>query len=276
MVYTLLLLSLFSATNLIVILIFIELLSWLFLSVLRTYLLLKYLLVQGFFFGRALLLAITLPTCLPFFLAVKGGIPPFHIWFLPLLFVIEKWLFWFRITLHKLYPLVFIGEISPPVLKVVLGVIIVSVSTVLLYHSLLLYLILIFSSNIHRGWILVGLIVRKRFVGLYWIVYRSLLLSLVLSLPNLILLFSILIQGGRSLLTWLIFSGIPPFTFFWIKIAIFRKLLEDRVIISFIIIITAVFTLAIYYRVFHLSVSTSATETSRFYRAILFFSILFQ
>jgi len=228
-----------SISDLILLLIFIEVLSWILLPLIKgqTY---KYILTQSYFLICALLAVILESRILGAIFLFKLGAPPFHSWYVHVTKPIVKRLFLVFITLHKTLPLFVLGLFLN---ERVLILIFLS-RRVLLLTSQELRRILLFSSAVHAMWGVTIITFSGGALLTYWCAYRLVNTS-ILSLPELweFARISLILVFGFFLL-----SGVPPLTFFWLKFNAIYSLNIRSILGAWVILITAVMRITAYFR----------------------------
>lgn len=248
-----------GSTGLVVLVIFIELLSWLFVFFFKRYLCIKYLFIQRYFIIVVLFSILWFPSTLFLSLLLKIGLPPFQNWLIHFRSLLPARRFLFIGTIHKLIPLVLLGKR----LLYYRGLLLISslliMSRLLMFQRSLFFFVLVCSSIVHSSWIIIGFLANKIFAVWYWVVYRLLIVLLLktsLFLKTVMLNFS---QGVLTMLTWLVISGIPPFTMFWLKTILFFILIKVRVYFRVLIVFSSVLALRIYFWAFHLRILRRAS-----------------
>jgi hypothetical protein len=113
--------------------------------------------------------------------------------------------------------------------------------------------ILLMSSYIHVRWLLALRVIRLAVIAKYWLLYSLLRVQLFFLLPTQELKLLKRSQTGLSSICLLRFSGLPPFTFFWLKVIVLSQLLGIRQRLAWIFLVSAVVVLRAYYRLFHLA-----------------------
>lgn len=248
-----------GSSNIVLVLVGLELLSWVFIILLVLDIALKYLLIQRYFLLGAIAALIWIPIGIPWILLIKIGLPPFHVWLITIAFYIRAWVFTFSITWHKFYPLFLLRETAGLKTKVNFGLVIILLSAVLMYNGNSLYPVLIFSSMSHRGWIVISLLSRKGFTRIYLLVYIAIFYALVISLDTIVdLQYCLLNQRTQRRLVWLLLRGLPPFTLFWLKVTAVCVVGVMRVLAGTLILVAAVLVLSVYYRVFNFRIVVNA------------------
>jgi NADH:ubiquinone oxidoreductase subunit 2 (subunit N) len=265
-------LSLISGiTRVIITLVILEILSWVFVILLETRTALKYLLVQRYFMLGSIMCLLWCPLMLIFFILIKIGLPPFHIWLVSIMLLVRWWVFLFGITGHKIYPIFVLGELVSIKYIVLTGILVLIFRRALLVNSSILSAVLIYSSIVHRGWILLGFLVRKGLVGFYWMVYTVALFMIVFSMNSATLLYSIFNQNSSSRVVWLLLRGIPPFAAFWLKVRVLCSLWLIGIVITITALFSAVIVLRVYYNMFHFRVTSLNNTYYNWGVAFLFF-----
>jgi len=251
-VYSMLLLSAFGCLNILITLITIEIFSWIFVILIPTYSSLNYLVIQSYFLVIGLIRIIYFPRLLLFVIIIKLGLPPFHIWFIRIALVINKIVFLFIITLHKLFPIIFLSKLIFRSWRFLLLRRRVIFIRRFIARRRTLFFTLLSSSIIHRIWIVVSIVSSKGFVFFYWGVYRILLRIIV----NIIILKTVkqsyLVQTIEISKCWLLLSGIPPFIIFWLKVFLLTRIICILgVSITLGFLLRRVVALTSYYRTWH-------------------------
>jgi len=227
-----------------------EILSWLFVVLVPHYFCLRYLITQRLFFIIGLtsvFYRFKIGVIVAFLL--KLGLPPLHIWFVRLSFYLNQIRFIFINTFHKLFPLLLIT-------KFVINFVILIIVSFLVLGGLLirnmLFPILVFSSIIHNIWLLIsGVVVRKGFFINYWLLYTIVLFGLITRLGIVKTKWITINQGLNRGLNWILLSGLPPFTFFWLKASVILNLLICGGIILLFLLIIGFAAISAYYRAWH-------------------------
>lgn len=265
------LILLLGLTEILLLVFLMESLSWLFIFLLKGELVLKYLLVQSLFFLLFMVGVLWISKVTMLFFLLKLGLPPFHLWFLRLRSFLEKQSFGFISTIHKFSPIFIfskmIGLVSLRLIVISVlmrGLVFVSVSEV--------FTVLIVSSMIHSRWILFRSWVSAKLVLFYFSLYRILVYLFLFGLSRLIIKYVRVNQSFLSNIVWLIFSGLPPFSLFWLKVLIIRLVVFNMFIYSIAFIIVSVISLFVYYRVFHIGLIYSYFYKNKGIRLIPFFS----
>jgi len=208
--------------------------------------------IQGYFIIITVRAVFWIPLLLIFRFFVKIGLPPAHVWFIHLSFFIERTIFLFITSVHKLFPLFVIGKIvwSFTWMLVLIGVL--WARRVLIYQACSFSLVLIYSSIVHRSWILLRLGTSKVLSRVYWILYSLLILFFVSSIFSFKLKILSISQGSRRGVIWLILSGLPPFVLFWLKAEIIIRISRISLFYPRGMAITSVIALVSYYWAFNL------------------------
>jgi len=242
-------------TNLLLGLFFVELLSWLFILMVDKYLRFKYLIIQNIFLLLSLIGLIWRGALFFFAFLLKIGLPPFHLWFLNLVRVLKKITFLFLVTIHKLLPLFFLIKRLGRSFRLIIRTLIFTVRRILIIQARSLFFIITVSSIIHSGWLLRGSFLSMGFTFFYWRVYSRILVLFFFSFNFSSLKYLNSRQTTFTRIVWLILSGLPPFSIFWLKINILMVLLSIRKILRLFIILASVLRISSYYRAYHLSLS---------------------
>lgn len=236
-----------------VLLILLECLSWLFSFLLIKDTVIKYLIVQRIFFFMGLVGILWRDTLLIRAIILKMGLPPFHIWFYKISFLIDKRAFLFFTTIHKIIPLFFLLKVRAfYLLGISIRVLLISI--ILIVEVGGLFYVVILSSIVHSSWMLILCCFRVRTLFLYWLVYLFLISMLFRRLFLTRIVLSDEAQSSISSLIWLVICGLPPFAVFWLKVNIISMLFVKRFIFRVIIILASVVSLVVYYRIYHLSI----------------------
>jgi len=131
--------------------------------------------------------------------------------------------------------------------------IIISLRGVIITQFKGFYFVMIISSLIHSGWILLRNVLKIRLMVLYWSVYCVLIIVMFYSLFIKTMVIRDETQSKYTRIVWLVLRGLPPFTMFWLKINIFMLIYPLILIARITLILIPVLSLVSYYRVFHLS-----------------------
>lgn len=112
-----------------------------------SYISIKYLMVQNYFVFLLLLGVMFKVEAVGMAFFLKMGLPPFHLWFFIVSLGLTGPMFLFFRTFHKMVPLLMIVKlISVPMVLLLVGV-----SSVLLFQVVVLYYALFCSSLVHSG-----------------------------------------------------------------------------------------------------------------------------
>lgn len=214
----------------------------------------KYFIVQTF---NSLLIVLsimlTITTLIILLAITKMGLVPFHLWFQDLIKFISTSRFFLLLSIQKLPLLViaFLFRFNFSILLLRLWVVLRRFLTLAVRG---IYFLIFFSSVIHSYFLLISQILSwQLFVG-YFTLYSRLCFLLSLRIKNRYI--RIYFAPAAVLFTFLVFSGIPPFIMFFIKLTI---------IITLIILIKTQLLLWV----------TAITCRFFFYFRILFFSRFF-
>lgn len=168
----------------------------------------KYLMVQNYFVFLLLLGVIFKIEIARVAFFLKVGMPPFHLWFFMVSLGLTGPMFLIFRTVHKMVPLLtMVKLVSMPIILLVVGI-----SSILLFQVVVLYYALFCSSLVHSGWMLFSLMVRTMFFVAYFVLYVGFLLSMLFGIK--FIQYSNVSQFRLIRVVWLGISGIPPFTFF--------------------------------------------------------------
>jgi len=214
---------------------------------------LNYLIIQRYFFLLSIFSILYAPALLTLSFIMKLGLPPFHLWFVRIARVIQKYIFLFMITLHKLLPIIFLGKTFSNLIRTFFFSSTLFLTGFILVTRRTIFYTLVLSSIVHGVWIILSVLLRKGIVLFYWAFYRILLTTLVrLFLPPLVKQ-SNLSQNILSSKCWLLISGIPPFIIFWFKVYLLNWIIFNLgFLMRLIIILVRVLALTAYYRTWHL------------------------
>jgi len=248
---------LLGITELVFLLFLIEVLSWIFTLFLKKIEVLKYLIVQTIFLLRGLIRILWRIKLFLLIIILKLGVPPFHLWFINLRRSLRKYSFLFITTAHKLPPLFCITKFLYLEERHLL-VIITLISGILIIESRELFSTFIFSSMVHSGWIIIRSLISLKVVLCYFLLYRSIVFLFITCLKTKSLWFARTEQNSRSSSLWLILSGFPPFSIFWLKVILIRLLVVKTIRYRVVLTVTSVLSLFVYYRIFHFIMSPSS------------------
>jgi hypothetical protein len=250
MLYLLMLTFFIGRNSFILILVYLERLSWVFTILMSPFLAIKYLIMQAYFIVLSLVGLLWAPLLLVVGLLLKVGLPPVHVWFMKLSFFMKKWVFLIFSTLHKLLPLFLLGRLFL-LGNYLLGTLLLLAGR-LIFQIFELFFILVTSSIVHRRWTLLRIQYRLKLSLTYWILY-SLVFFTFLSTIHFIILFKRGVeQSSSTSAMWLILSGLPPFVIFWLKVWIFFFIVQIRVGLRLVLIFISVVALTSYFRAFHI------------------------
>lgn len=245
--YLLILIFSLGANNVIMLLVLLELLSWVFSSMLVPYVAIKYLIVQSYFVFLLLLGIMFKVEMVGIAFFLKIGLPPFHLWFFVVSLSLTGPMFLIFRTIHKIVPLLTMVKL----IRVPVVLLLVGVASVLLFQAVMLYYALFCSSLMHSGWMLFSLMVRTMFFMVYFVLYVGFLTSILFGIK--LLRYSNVSQFSLIRIVWLGMSGIPPFTFFWLKaFVIFNLLLFFGDVVVAVLLFSSILALTSYFRVFHI------------------------
>jgi len=247
--YLLIITYFIGRNSFILMLVYLETLSWVFTILMPPFLGIKYLIIQAYFIMLSLVGLLWTPLLLVLGLVLKVGLPPIHIWFIKLSFFMKKWVFLIFSTLHKLLPLFLLGRLF--LLGSYLSGVLLLVAGGLIFQVSELFFILVTSSIVHRRWTLLRIQYRLKLSLTYWVLY-SLVFFLLLGTIHFFTLFKRGVeQSSSTSVMWLVLSGLPPFIMFWLKVWIFLFVVQVRVGLRLILIFISVLALTSYFRAFH-------------------------
>lgn len=253
-VYLLMLFIFSGLSNLIVIIMLLELFSWIFTFFIKAHAF-KYLIVQRwvFFFIITFLLIKSKIVILP--ILIKIGLPPFHQWVILISFFLRKLSLAFFLSVHKVFPLFFLRKlIFWRNLLVIVYIIIIGI--IIMVSSLALILVFLSSSWLHSGWILIAGLQNAKLIMVYMVIYLSIFAMLLFLLSKMIL-YSLVFQNSLSNFLLLVISGLPPFSIFCFKLFVITFIAELVTRVTLLFLVSSVFRLFTYYRIFHVSLRSS-------------------
>lgn len=255
LIYLIVLFSLRGISNMLFLLIQIEVLSWIF-SVFLKRNSIKYLIIQRYFLIIRIIGLLFNNGLLVISLLLKLGFPPFHLWIVFLLKKLNFLFFSFFMTIHKLRAIRILSKLIREFLTHTL-MCVLTMTVIYIIRTKSFQLIIIFSSILHRGWMVILSSLKFFLFLIYWTTYRIIII-LWLKLHQRKSL-KVLIRKQRKLsrFRWLLLSGFPPFSIFWLKLALFSLLIKLSFRISFLIALLLVLSLSVYYRIFHFSIKTT-------------------
>lgn len=249
-IYIVCLTYILGVTELVVLIIIIELLSWIFIFFIKKFEVFKYLLIQTVFLLVRLISILWYIRIIILVMLLKLGIPPFHLWFINLTSTMNKYSFLFITTVHKILPLFRIRKFLYTTHRYLIILVILRTGILIIERNEL-FNTLIVSSIIHRGWILVRRWVSIKIIFLYYIIYSLIISLFVFTLKIKSLWYSRTEQNRNSRSLWIILSGFPPFSLFWLKVILLSILVFKTLRLRFILILVSVIRLFVYYRIFH-------------------------
>lgn len=238
--------------NILLLILLLEVLSWLFVIVLSNNFTFYYLVIQAYFlFWRFISVFTGAYILLIVIIFLKIGIPPFQAWALNLLSRVNKFTFWFIRSMHKLLPIMVLITLLLLNLIILIIIIIVVISSSLVIKRGRLIITISLSSISHSGWILLGRLVSISFVIFYFFIYYVLLFCFIKIFLNR----NLDAFNQRALVNsgWLFLSGIPPFIVFWLKINIILRMSTIRARLTFILLVWVILFIQAYYRLFSLN-----------------------
>lgn len=245
-------------SNLVFALLILEILSWIFTLLLRSEVALKYLLVQRFFLLFGVIGLFWFWPFLVLAFLLKIGLPPFHSWIIAISVFFRTVVFTLFLSLHKILPLLVLGKRLLNFNRFYLLVAAFLIAAVLLFQAVSLFFVIILSSIIHRIWIILSCLLSFRISLLYWFLYSILISILMLTAWNKELKYLFREQSSVVRVVWLVLTGFPPFTIFWLKIFVIRITIIISLWGSFTILISSVLALFSYFRSFHVRVTLTS------------------
>lgn len=261
MVYLRLVCFVLGTRNLLIILISLEVLSWVFIFLIEFKEQFKYLVVQAVFLLSSLVFVlIKLEYIILLRFLLKLGLPPLHLWVLSLLNNLKWQTLAFMFTFHKflsliaLSYLVNIGMFMVFLLLVLARMFIVKQTTLLL--------VLVYSSIVHSNWILIRLAVGTWFFVIYWSAYSILRWAVFQKVnpkfyPD---------SGNQPSvgIALIILSGMPPFMVFFLKLGMVVQFILVRLFLGILALISAILGLIAYLKsgILLIRVKTDKSKTN--------------
>ena len=147
---------------------------------------LKYLMLQRVFLFVGIFGVFLRASILILALLVKIGLPPFHLWIIVLLRYFKKLLFFITLTLHKLLPIFLLSKILNVFYSVPLQLLLLTSGAAILQRRGIFFVILA-SSLIHSGWLLLRNLLSFRLTILYWASYSFLIFLFLMSFKTKVL-----------------------------------------------------------------------------------------
>lgn len=198
---------------------------------------------------------VTSPSLLAISMAIKSGIPPFHFWF-PQVIELSNWTInLLLLTLQKIIPLSFLsyGVSDLFILIIVTRGLVGRLGG---FNQNSSKKILAYSSIVHSGWMILGILLRVYLIILYFIIYSLLSLTLVLlirknSLTKIRIVNNFYYSNLLKLtfcLNLLSLGGLPPLTGFINKMLVVFYSVESNYLLVLIIIISSLISLTFYIR----------------------------
>lgn len=272
-IYLLSMLFITGIRRIIIVMMALELLSWLFSSLMRLRAL-KYLLVQSYFVFLLIILVLALPGAVWFCFLLKSGLPPLHAWFFYISFNLTVLMFLVFSTFHKILPLAFLSKSLMGQTPIV--ALLYIMASILLFQVSIFYYVIFCSSLVHRRWILFSFFNRTYFFLMYVGLYIIFMVSLLARLGLFNFLFLTVSQSSYSSIVWLVISGMPPFSFFWLKSFIVFSYL-NMFLVGYAVLLSIIAVLAItsYFRSFHLRVKLTGISFYLFLPVSVIFISLF-
>jgi len=259
-----------GGNSLIIIFVYLELLSWTFTLILPSLISIKYLIMQAYFIILRLIGLLWLPALLMVGFFLKIGLPPVHIWFMKLTFLLKKWVFFILSTMHKLFPLLLLGALLIG-RRYLLWILLLTAGR-MIFQLFDFFFIILMSSIIHSGWTLLAVQFSWKIGLTYWIFYSLVFLTFLMTVHFILLFKRNVEQSSSTAITWLVLSGLPPFVMFWLKMWIFTRLVQVRENLSLVLISISVLALTSYFRAFHTSLGLTYFSNSS---KVLFLRLFF-
>nr|YP_010713320.1 NADH dehydrogenase subunit 2 [Lychas mucronatus]WDA95770.1 NADH dehydrogenase subunit 2 [Lychas mucronatus] len=187
-------------------------------------------------------------------LFMKMGVAPLHFWLPPII----EGLSWFSclilLTWQKLAPLWLISEFDPIFIIPLISVLIGSLGG---FNQSSLKKILAYSSIMHMGWMMSGVMLSlslgMKYFGVY--LFFSLFLVLMFAEKNILELNQLMVSDSfisiSILLLMLSMGGLPPFLGFFPKWYVITELLSQNVLLSLFLIFSSLINLFFYFRLFY-------------------------
>lgn len=191
-------------------------------------------------------------------IAIKLGLPPFHIW-IPQIIEKIKWnMCIILITWQKLAPIYIISLVSQEKLTQILVVISIATGSIMAINQTSLRKIIAYSTITHIRWIILSIKVRDKIWIRYFVLYSILVLITTIYFKKINIIFirqtSVrrlkLIEKINFVIIILRMGGLPPFLGFIPKWVIINEIIQskDIFLITFIFVINLI-TLFYYIRV---------------------------
>jgi len=197
-------------------------------------------------------------------------------WYLKVSKNLAKYAFIFIITIHKIFPILFLRKVLLYLRNVSIIVIFIFLSRKLVIENRLLFLTILYSSLINSLWITIRGALRYNFIIVYWIVYCLITIFIIISLWRKIILFRAFSQVSLTRFLWLVLVGMPPFVIFWAKAQLFIFLIKFLgTLVSLLTIIVSVFLLRAYYRTWFISLFLVRHEIRSLFLVMILFFIFF-
>nr|YP_009346423.1 NADH dehydrogenase subunit 2 [Longidorus vineacola]AOT84234.1 NADH dehydrogenase subunit 2 [Longidorus vineacola] len=255
-------LTMSNTTSVILMIILMELLSWAFSLMISKEVLVKYLVLQGYFTILMVSMVLIQVKLAFLMLLFKMGIPPFHLWVVAIMLKLKKKEFVFFSTLHKFIPLLALAKFSSNYSLISLAVVTMVISSILIFMLVHISLVMLFSSFIHTGWMVMSSSLNLELMLTYWLGYTYVLVTLFLLLLGSNLKSLGMSQTSASALTLLVLSGLPPFIMFWLKVNVLYGILFFSPTMVWMLLFTTVLAISAYYYTFHSSCYPSLLVSS--------------
>lgn len=243
-----------GSTRILISILLMEVLSWFFVKFIPSWRVIKYLFLQRVFLIFTIVSILWWKPLLVFGLLLKVGLPPFHLWIIRLASELKLLPFIFIQTLHKLFPVLVFSKIFKEFLFSFMLRFFILFTGILVSNIRNILFVLRISSILHTFWILLGRIISLSLMLLYWAAYCSLLGLLLKTMNSNFLWLNLFNQRRLTSLVWLVSSGIPPFTIFWLKVCVIDfTLFSIRLTTRVFILLGRVLALTAYFRIWYFS-----------------------
>jgi len=247
-VYSVIILIFSRSVNLVLLVIGLEVLSWVLLVIIRLTIIFKYLLIQTIFILVSLLSIVLWTNGVLGALILKIRVPPMHLWFISILTNIRRHVFMFMITFHKVLPIFLLSKLVRNFLLIIGGLIILT--NYLRLSQVRFYYIIRFSSFIHTTSTIMISLINSWLACLYWLFYSCIFWLIFWQFSYRLIDFNFSVMTGLCIL---VLSGMPPFLIFWFKINIFYWVLRFSWLLRYLVRIRFVLVFTAYLRVYYSS-----------------------
>jgi len=227
-----------SFVQLVIVILLLEVLSWL-ISIRLDDMAFKYLLIQAYFIILSIIRIFFLKELLLRVFLFKLGAPPFHLWYLGVSKFLRTKILWFFITFHKFLPLLILRIFFNKMFTVVFIVI----TAMALIGRFSLIRVLLLSSSSHIVWGILLAYFSMLFTRFYWLFYTFVNSGLITRVSFFVILITVLIR-----ISFLLLSGIPPFVFFTLKFCAVCWVLPTRARLVWVLLCCRVVNILVYLR----------------------------